>query len=92
MLARAELGTTYCGCPTKPIYFYVDDENEFNSDAFSTEILNAIFNGDFDHMFLDLDLIESKDDIDEDELEDAIDCIGYDPFEEDEDDDYEDEE
>lgn len=88
MLVRAELGTTYCGCPTKPIYFHVDDREEYNSDEFSTEILNAIFNHDFDHMFLDLELIESKNDIDEDELEDAIEYIGYYPFEdEDEDED-----
>lgn len=81
MLVRAELGTTYCGCPTKPSYFYVADKKEYDSDAFSTEILNEIFNGGFDHMFLDLELIESKNDIDENELEDAIEYIGYDPFE-----------
>lgn len=86
MLVRAELGTTYCGCPTKPIYFYVDDREEYNSDEFSTKILNAIFNHDFDHMFLDLELIESKNDIDEDELEDAIEYIGYYPFEDEDDD------
>ena len=66
--------------------FYVDDEDEYDSDAFSTEILNAIFNGDFDHMFLELDLIESKDDIDEVELEDAIEYIGCYPFEDEDED------
>ena len=87
MVARVEMGTTYCGCPSETQYFEVEDMEEFDSDRFSTEILNAVFNRWFPHYFMDVSPIETKDDLTGDrELDDIEACLGYNPFEEEEDD------
>lgn len=54
MKVRVNLGTTYCGCPSETVYFDVEDAKYFDSDDFSTEILNAIFNSEFPHYFMDI--------------------------------------
>ena len=90
MIVRADLGTDYVGCDSNPVFFDIADQKEFDSDAFSTEILNAIFNGDFSHMFLDLTILE-PDNLDEDEIEEIEDYLGYNPFDEDDDEEDDDE-
>ena len=59
---RVTIGSTYCGCPSEEIEFEYDGtESEFNRDHIvSTDILNMILNGDFEHYFLDIDFIEGN--------------------------------
>lgn len=58
MKARITMGTTYCGCPNETIEIEVYDKEEFDSDEFSTEILNAILNREFAHYYLDCELVD----------------------------------
>lgn len=81
MVVRVDVGTDYVACDTNPVYFEVADEKELDSHEFSTTILNALSNGEFAHMFLDITPVE-PDDVDEDEIEEITDCLGYNPFEE----------
>lgn len=62
---KVTCGTGYCGCPSETIEFECIDMEEYNSDAFSTEILNAIFNGDFPHYFIDIETEEVEDEEDD---------------------------
>lgn len=57
---RVTMGSTYCRCPSEEIEFEYDGtESDFNRDHIvSTDILNMILNGDFEHYFLDIDFIE----------------------------------
>ena len=89
MVVRVRMGTTYCGCPDEIQYFEVEDMEEFDSDRFSTEILNAIFNRWFPHYFMDVEPIESKDDLYNNggEIDEIEECLGYNPFDEEEEDD-----
>lgn len=86
MVVRVMLGSTFVGNDTETVYFDVADQKECDSHEFSTDILNAIFNGDFEHYFMDVDVIE-HDDVDEDELYDIETCLGYNPFEKDDEED-----
>ena len=63
---RVTCGTTYCGCLPETIEFECNDMEEYNSHKFSTEILNAIFNGEAPHYFIDIETEEIPDEDDED--------------------------
>ena len=65
---KVTCGTTYWGCPSETIELECYDMEEFDSDAFSTEILYAILNGDCPHYFIDIET-EEIDDEDEDDEE-----------------------
>lgn len=58
MKARITLGTTWCGTDAETIEVEVEDKEEFDSDAFSTTILNAITNRDFPHYYIDYELVD----------------------------------
>ena len=62
-------GTTYCGCPSETIEMECYDMAEYNSHEFSTEILDAIFNGSFPHYFVNIDTEEISDEEEENENE-----------------------
>ena len=63
------MGSTYCGCPSETIEIdYYGTEREFDRDhEVSTEILNAIFNYEFPHYFLEMEFVEEDEDEDEEE-------------------------
>lgn len=58
---KVTCGTGYCGCPSETVEFECMDMEEYYSDAFSTEILNAIFDGNFPHYFIDIETEEIED-------------------------------
>ena len=62
-------GTTYCGCPSETIEMECHDMAEYDSDEFSAEILNAIFNRNFPHYFVDIETEEIPDEEEDDENE-----------------------
>lgn len=64
---KVTCGTTYCGCPSETIEFECFDMEEYESDVFSTEILNAILNGNCPHYFMDIETEEIEDEDDEDD-------------------------
>ena len=51
---KATMGTTYCGCPSETII--IDVDNEF----WERDVINAIFNGDFGHYFVDTEDVSIK--------------------------------
>lgn len=59
-------GTTYCNCPSETIELECCDRKEYDSDAFSTRILNAILNRDFPHFFIDIETEETEDEDEDD--------------------------
>lgn len=61
MKARITLGSTWVGTESETIEFEVEDREEYDSDEFSTAILDAISNRDFPHYFIDYELIEEED-------------------------------
>lgn len=66
-IVKINIGTTYCGCKSETIELECDSKEEFDSHEFSTEILNAIFNGEAPHYFIDIEEPESFDDDEEDD-------------------------
>lgn len=58
---RITMGTNYCGCPTDTIELECESEEEYDSQEFSVEILNAIFNQAFPHYFIEMDEYEEED-------------------------------
>ena len=58
MKARITLGSTWVGTSSEAVEIEVEDVKEFNSDEFSTEILNAISNNDVPHYFINYELID----------------------------------
>ena len=67
---KVTCGSTYCGCPSETVEFECSDMEEYDSHEFSTQILNAIFNGEFPHFFIDIDTEEIEDEEEDDEYED----------------------
>ena len=71
MKVRVNIGTTYCGCPSESIIIECDSIEDFEkNDAYSTEILNAICNGEAPHYFIEYDYDvddEDEDDYDEED-------------------------
>lgn len=61
------MGTGYLGCPSETIEIdYYGTEREFDRDhEASTEILNAILNGEFPHYFLEYEFVEEDEDEEE---------------------------
>lgn len=62
MKARVTLGSTWVGTNSETVEFEVEDQEEYNSDEFSTAILNAISNNEFPHYYIDYELIEDEED------------------------------
>ena len=58
MKARITLGSTYVGTDSETVEFEVEDAEEFNSDTFSTDILNALSNSEFPHYFINYELVD----------------------------------
>lgn len=67
---KVTCGTTYVGCPSETVEFECFSKEEVDSDKFSTEILNAIFNKDFPHYFMEIETEEVDDDGEEENDED----------------------
>ena len=64
MKATVTIGTTYCGCPSETIEIEYWDENDF-----AEAVLEAIFNSEAPHYFIDVEDEEDEEDYNED-LED----------------------
>lgn len=62
MKAIVRIGTTYCGCPSET----VEIEYE-NDDDFAEAVLEAIFNSEAPHYFIDVEDEEDEDLEDEEE-------------------------
>lgn len=62
MKAIVRIGTTYCGCPSET----VEIEYE-NDDDFAEAVLEAIFNSEAPHYFIDVEDEEDEDFEDEEE-------------------------
>lgn len=64
MRTLVTIGTTYCGCPSETIEIEYWDDNDF-----AQAVLEAIFNSEAPHYFIDVEDIDDEEDYDED-LED----------------------
>ncbi len=62
MKARVTLGSTWVGTDSETVEFEVEDQEEYDSDEFSTAILNAIGNSEFPHYYINYELIEDEED------------------------------
>lgn len=62
MKATVTIGTTYCGCPSETIEIEYWDENDF-----AEAVLEAIFNSEAPHYFIDVEDEEDEDLEDEEE-------------------------
>lgn len=62
MKARITLGSTWVGTDSETVEFEVEDKDEYDSDEFSTTILNAIGNSEFPHYYINYELIEDEED------------------------------
>ena len=62
MKAKITLGTYWVGNDAETIELEVEGEEEFDSDEFSTTILNAIFNHEFPHYWMNYELVEEEED------------------------------
>ncbi len=60
MKARITLGSTWVGTSSETIEIEVADQEEYDSDEFSTVIFNAIINRDFPHYYIDCELIDDE--------------------------------
>lgn len=65
---KITMGTTYCGCPSETITI------DTNEDDWAVDIMNAIFNGEFEHYFIDTEdvsmkAVDIKWDIDEEDFD-----------------------
>lgn len=70
MKVRVTIGTTYCGCPSESFEIECDSVEDFmKNDEYSTEILNAINNGDAPHYFINYDWDENDDDEENDDYD-----------------------
>jgi len=62
MKVKVTIGTDYCGCPSESFIIECDSIKDFEkNDAYSTEILNAICNGETPHYFINYDYEEEED-------------------------------
>ena len=69
MKVEVTIGTTYCGCPSESFIIECDSMEDFEQNhEISTEIINAICNGETPHYFMEWDAVE--DDEDEEEYDD----------------------
>lgn len=66
---KVTCGSTYFGCPSESFELECSDMEEFNSDAFSAEILNAILNYETPHYYIDIETEEVPDEDDEEDDE-----------------------
>ena len=62
MKVRVTLGSTWVGTDSETVEFEVEDKDEYESDEFSTAILNAIGNSEFPHYYINYELIEDEED------------------------------
>lgn len=62
MKAFVTIGTTYCGCPSETIEIEYE-----NDDDFAEAVLEAIFNSEAPHYFIDVEDEEDEDLEDEEE-------------------------
>lgn len=60
MKVKVTLGSTWVGTDSETVEFEVEDKDEYESDEFSTAILNAISNSEFPHYYIDYELIEDE--------------------------------
>ena len=67
MKVKVTVGTSWCGTNSESVEFEVADKKEFDSDEFSTTILNALSCGEFGHYWLDYDITEDEEDEDEED-------------------------
>ncbi len=58
MKARITIGSSWCGTNSESIELEVEDKEEFNSDEFSTTILNELSNCSFPHYHIDYELLD----------------------------------
>lgn len=76
MKVRMEIGTTYCGCPSEVVYFDMSKE-DYESDSSSTEMLNAVWNRETPHYFIDVQTDEDPEDWCEEWDEEMEEQLGY---------------
>lgn len=62
MRALVTIGTTYCGCPSETIEVEYENDNDF-----AQAVLEAIFNSEAPHYFIDVEDEEDEDLEDEEE-------------------------
>lgn len=62
MKTTVRIGTTYCGCPSETIEIEYE-----NDDDFAEAVLEAIFNSEAPHYFIDVEDEEDEDLEDEEE-------------------------
>jgi len=62
MKVRVTLGSTWVGTDSETVEFEVEDQEEYDSDEFSTAILYAISNREFPHYYISYELIENEED------------------------------
>lgn len=66
MKVKVTIGTTYCGCDSETIEIECDSVEDFERNhIYSTEILNAISNGEFPHYFIEYDYEDDEEEEDE---------------------------
>lgn len=70
---KVTMGTTYCGCPSETFELECYDMEEYESDEFSTEILNQIFNRMCPHFFIDIETEEIEDEDEDEDYDDNLD-------------------
>ena len=62
MKVKVTLGSTLVGTDSETVEFEVEDQEEYDSDEFSTAILYAISNSEFPHYYINYELIEDEED------------------------------
>ena len=60
MKAKVTIGSHYVGNDRETIEYDVDDKDEFQSDEFSTRILQAIESGEFPHYYIEYELFDDN--------------------------------
>lgn len=63
------VGTTYCGCPKETFELECSSEEEMNERNIGEEILEAIFNYETPHYFIDYEYVDDDEEIEEDDDE-----------------------
>ena len=58
MKARVTIGSHWVGNDRETIEYEVNDKEEFQSDEFSTRILQAIENDEFPHYYIEYELFD----------------------------------
>ena len=61
MKATVTIGTTYCGCPSETIEIEYENDNDF-----ARVVLEAIFNSEAPHYFIDVEDEEDENGEDQD--------------------------